>query len=127
MAKKKGKASATNTPSPSSSNRPEEEHFDPVKSLASLDLSVLDEEDIAGIDNLSAKEADSLIQTLETLKARLKGKGKKASIAAIDNEKGMNDQLMNDNSSDSRESLNIQMKTVTDKKEDYNRKASMEL
>ncbi|KAK7267216.1 hypothetical protein RIF29_19881 [Crotalaria pallida] len=75
MARKKGKANASPTPSSSTRTRNEEEQNDPLKSLTSIDFSVLEDEDLAWIDNLSSKEADSLIRTLDAIKSRLKGKG----------------------------------------------------
>ncbi|KAK7281489.1 hypothetical protein RIF29_09538 [Crotalaria pallida] len=72
MAKKKGKANANTTPSPSSHIYIEEDHNDALKTLTSIDFSALEEEDLAQIDNLSAKEADSLIQNLESAKEAVK-------------------------------------------------------
>ncbi|KAK7266495.1 hypothetical protein RIF29_19139 [Crotalaria pallida] len=39
-----------------------------------FDLTKLDEEDLALIDNLSAKQLESLVQGIELIRARVKGK-----------------------------------------------------
>ncbi|KAK7267219.1 hypothetical protein RIF29_19884 [Crotalaria pallida] len=70
MAKKKGRPPA----SPSSSSQKQSSGV-PLSAIDPLlDLSLIEEEDLALIDNLSAKQAEQLINSLDIIRAKIKGK-----------------------------------------------------
>ncbi|KAK7289712.1 hypothetical protein RIF29_03570 [Crotalaria pallida] len=71
MAKKRGRPPKTPTSTSSKDHSPST-HDSPGPQR--LDLSQLDEEDMAEIDSLSPKQAERLLKNLDVLREKIKGK-----------------------------------------------------